>query len=201
MSKQPAEVRRKQIIEATLEIIAEKGVSGLTTAEVSRRVGFSEAALFRHFPNKLEIIKAAMIQSHDALLRDIRSILFKDTDPLSKLEEILKFQLTFIESNKGLPRILFSDELHLGDKELRQTLMSRHEQYLAAIMSVIAEGVAVGLFKADLDIKMGAKSFFGLIQVAIFTTSMSDFNISLLQQYDSIAGFLRQCFCESSSPG
>ncbi|GAB4258586.1 TetR/AcrR family transcriptional regulator [Thermincola ferriacetica] len=194
MSKQPTEIRKKQIIKATLGIIAEKGVSGLTTAEVARRVGFSEAALFRHFPNKLQIIKATMVDVHESLLNGIQTIISKNTGPLNKLEEILKFQLTFIEENKGLPRILFSDELHLGDKELRQTIMKRHEKYLETIMSVIAEGVALGIFRGDLDIKMGAKTFFGLIQTSIFTSFMTDFDVSLLQQFEPIARFLRQCF-------
>lgn len=194
MSKETTEVRKKQIIQATLNIIAEKGVSGLTTAEVAKRVGFSEAALFRHFPNKIEIMKAAMVYSHESLLHGIDAIINRDIGPLTKLEEILKFQLSYIDKNRGMPRIIFSDELHLGNRELRETILKRHQKYVQVIMTVIGEGVSAGIFRPDLDVKMAARAFFGMIQTAVFSSSLTEFNVGLEEQFVPISRFLRGCF-------
>ncbi len=201
MHRQSTEVRQRQIIDASLEIIAEKGVSGLTTGEVAKRVGFSEAALFRHFPNKLEILKATMISVHEALISEINIIVAAKNGPLTKLEDILRLQLSFIEKNRGMPRILFSDELHLGDTELRETIVKRHRNYMEIIKSVMREAISAGIFRADLDVDMAARAFFGMIQTAVFNCSLNGFKTGLGEQYEPIARFLRGCFIARSYCG
>lgn len=196
MPKESTEVRKKQIIEATLSIAAEKGLSALTTAEVARRVGFSEAALFRHFPNKLEMLKAAMTMVHQSLFSGIVEISRKEIGPLTKLEDILWFQLEFIEKNRGISRILFSDELHLGNRDLRDTVVKLHQNYLDVISSVIEEGMTAGILRQDLEVIMAARAFFGMIQTAVFSWSLRDFAGSLRQQFNPISRFLRGCFMQ-----
>lgn len=47
---------REALIEATRDLIVEKGVAGFTFAEVARRAGVSPAAPYRHFQNREEMI-------------------------------------------------------------------------------------------------------------------------------------------------
>lgn len=50
--KESREVRRRQLIEAAMETIAEKGISGTTMADVTRRAGLSIGIVSLHFDNK-----------------------------------------------------------------------------------------------------------------------------------------------------
>jgi len=59
---EPGAERRQQIVGATIAIIAERGLHEWKTAELGARVGLSEAALFRHFPDKDAILVAAVRQ-------------------------------------------------------------------------------------------------------------------------------------------
>jgi len=52
MNRESTEVRKQQIIEASLKIISEKGLGSLTTAEIAKEIGISEATIFRHFNSK-----------------------------------------------------------------------------------------------------------------------------------------------------
>jgi len=47
-------------MEATLEILGESGVKGWTAATLSKRVGVSDAALFKHFSSMDEILESAL---------------------------------------------------------------------------------------------------------------------------------------------
>src|SRR5690606_1754991 len=49
------EDRRRQIIEATLQLLSGRGPRNWTIALVAERVGVSEATLFKHFANKDDI--------------------------------------------------------------------------------------------------------------------------------------------------
>ena len=46
------QLRRQQAIDNMLELASERPPSQIRTAQISERMGLSEAALFRHFPSK-----------------------------------------------------------------------------------------------------------------------------------------------------
>lgn len=100
-------IRQQQVIQATLEIISQKGVSGLTTAEIARQVGIAEATIFRHFATKEEILAATICHIRDSLLSWSRDRIAKPGSSMGKLGDILRFHLELFERNSGIPRIIF----------------------------------------------------------------------------------------------
>jgi AcrR family transcriptional regulator len=53
--------RREQILQGAMRIFAQKGFRGTTTREIARRLGISEALMFKYFPSK-EALYRAIIQ-------------------------------------------------------------------------------------------------------------------------------------------
>jgi AcrR family transcriptional regulator len=53
-------MRAEAIINTTLDLAEDRGVAGVTTAGLARRLQFTEAALYRYFPGKAAIIAAAL---------------------------------------------------------------------------------------------------------------------------------------------
>jgi AcrR family transcriptional regulator len=47
------------LVAAALELVAEKGMAGLSVAEVARRAGVSSAAPYRHFAGRTALLSAA----------------------------------------------------------------------------------------------------------------------------------------------
>ena len=56
----PAEDRRRQLIEAAIELFSRKGFAGTTTKEIAAAAGVTEAIVFRHFANKQELYSAIL---------------------------------------------------------------------------------------------------------------------------------------------
>ncbi len=52
--------RQQQIVETAIKLIADKGIQNLTTKNLAEEIGISEPAIYRHFSNKLEILKAVI---------------------------------------------------------------------------------------------------------------------------------------------
>jgi AcrR family transcriptional regulator len=52
--------RPEEIIAHAIELAEDRGVTGVTTATLARRLGFTEAALYRYFPAKGAILGAAL---------------------------------------------------------------------------------------------------------------------------------------------
>lgn len=53
---------KREYIEATYEILCEKGVDGFTIRSVSERVGCSSAALYKHFPDANHLLSLASVR-------------------------------------------------------------------------------------------------------------------------------------------
>lgn len=60
--KNPRPDRRKEILDAALELFARKGYSAATNAEIARAAGVTAAALYYYFPSKLDLFKAAVFE-------------------------------------------------------------------------------------------------------------------------------------------
>jgi AcrR family transcriptional regulator len=64
----PSEGIREAILAATLDLAAEQGLARLTTKEVARRAGASEASVFYHFGDKVGLLQAAMVAGLEPLM-------------------------------------------------------------------------------------------------------------------------------------
>ena len=62
-------IRREQIAEAALALVAEQGVTALTARNVARAVGVTAPALYRHFPGGKADILASVLD----LLDDVKT--------------------------------------------------------------------------------------------------------------------------------
>lgn len=51
--------RRAQIIEKTIELVAEKGYAGVSLAGIAERAGITKPAVLYHFPSKTAVVNAA----------------------------------------------------------------------------------------------------------------------------------------------
>src|SRR4030067_906494 len=69
--KQSREVRREQIAEAALELLARQGIRRLSVGAVARRIGVVPSAVYRHFRGKEEILSAAVGRMGDRLLENV----------------------------------------------------------------------------------------------------------------------------------
>ncbi|MEM6305349.1 MAG: TetR family transcriptional regulator C-terminal domain-containing protein [Pseudomonadota bacterium] len=82
----PKEVRKQQLIDATIAVIAEKGVSGTTTAQVTGKAGLSAGIISLHFENKDNLLKATLEYLAEELQDKWQAV---DADPALSAEQKL----------------------------------------------------------------------------------------------------------------
>src|SRR5690242_11166337 len=66
-----SEERRAEIIAAALSVLATDGLPGWTTAALAKRIGASEAMLFKHFRTKDDILQAALHQLGERMINRV----------------------------------------------------------------------------------------------------------------------------------
>src|SRR5215510_7673327 len=62
-----AEKRKKQIVQVALALVAKHGADAVSTQLIAETIGFTQAAVFRHFPTKEALWLAVMDWLNDRL--------------------------------------------------------------------------------------------------------------------------------------
>lgn len=182
-SRLSGDIRRDQIVEAALRIIAMGGIKSLTTAAIAEEVGISEANLYRHFNSKDEILQGAVEKIGEGLLRNLDIISeMSGNSPLLRLKRLFMLHLEYIEKNEGIPRLIFSEEMHIGNKKLKERLLKTIQLYSARLESLIKEGQKAGLIKKKIENPSAAMIFIGMIQILTMKWSLSGFSFSLVDE-------------------
>lgn len=160
----PAEERREVTVETVVKLAGEQNPSEITTAAIANRMGLTQGALFRHFPNKDAIIQAVMEWVSERLLARIEKAVQAQSSPLDALKSMFMTHVEFITDHPGIPRMLFG-ELQRSEgtiaKRMVQTLIQRQEEHLNRLFE---QGKACGELDAELDNASAATLFVGTIQ-------------------------------------
>jgi len=160
----PKETRRASTIETVIELASEQNPEEITTTAIARRMGLSQGALFRHFPNKEAILKSVIEWVAERLLTRVDKAAAEANTPLQALEAVFMAHIDFVASHPGVPRMLFG-ELQRAKvtpaKLMARTLIANYGQ---RIETIIEQGKAKGELDADLDTKAAATMFIGIIQ-------------------------------------
>lgn len=180
--KLKTEVRRRQVVEATLRLVAKGGLGNLTTAGLAREVGMSEANLYRHFRGKDEIIRETVESIIENLMKNIERVIALSGTPLVKLKKAFTLHLEYIERNEGIPRLVFSEDIHGGNEELKRRLLRGIDKYASALESIVREAQAEGHMNKELDPRASALSLIGMVQGATLRWSLSGFSFSLTRE-------------------
>lgn len=160
----PAEERRAATVDAVIELAAEQNPSDITTAAIAQRMGLTQGALFRHFPNKDAILESVMGWVAERLLARIDKAAASAASPMDALEAMFMAHIDFVAEHPGVPRMLFGELQRPGDtlpKKLVQTLIRHYKERLRGVLEA---GQALGVLSAQLDIEAASVSFIGSIQ-------------------------------------
>ncbi|MBS3813081.1 TetR/AcrR family transcriptional regulator [Candidatus Bipolaricaulota bacterium] len=195
MNRKSTEKRQVEIIEATLDLLAEKGTQNLTMAHIAEKVGISEAALYRHFSDKFDIIGSSIEYVGEKMRSEISKIP-EGKSAVEELKRIFLQHVQYIERHPGNARLLFSDEIHFDDKELKQLLKNVVEGRKNYIEEVISQGQSDGTIRTDVESEGLALIFIGLIQAKVLLWSLSDRDFSLYEQGKEMWGSLEAVLAE-----
>lgn len=131
--------RQQQIIETAVKLIAEKGIQNLTTKNLSKEIGISEPALYRHFSSKLEILKGLIIY-FKIMMKPAFDKMEEGEKSIQKLENFFLFQLKIFSNNSDLAKVFFSESNFQNEEKLINSINIMMNKSQQKIKSIIING-------------------------------------------------------------
>src|SRR4051812_40844541 len=152
------EARPAQILDAALDVFAERGLAASRLEDIARQAGVSKGTIYSYFPNKealfREVIRSTVVSQIESGERDFESA---TTTATASLERYMRRHWTFIRSPKFAPifRLVHAELLNHPDlaRFYAREVVTRGHRLLAAIVS---RGIELGEFR-DVDPLVAAR--------------------------------------------
>jgi len=160
--RQATQVRQEQIKRAVLHIIAKEGLARLSTRRLAERVGISEAAIFRHFKTKQDIILGIMQDVRTDMVGGMRAAAEQDKPADKRLFELMCAQVQYILKNEGINILLFSEAAHYNDSVLKTELHGILSSQKKILIGVIKDGIKEGLWRDLIKVEDAAMLYMGI---------------------------------------
>ena len=169
-------IRREQIAEAALALVAELGVSGLTARNVARAVGVTAPALYRHFPGGKADILASVLDLLDAVKSEgLRRAVNDPGSTLTKLRRCFDLHISVIERYRALPNLVLSDAIWIDEPQFKTRLLESHQQQQTQVSAIIREGQEAGEIRQDIEADQIFVQFLGqFLTIAILYSRRGD---------------------------
>jgi AcrR family transcriptional regulator len=153
----PATGKERDILNAAVDLLGERGVDGATTAEIARRAGVTERTLFRYFPSKRDLVRRVLAPTI------LRTILTREWKPFGALLDgsaaergersmFVSKRFAGLPTNPPVARALFGELTR--NVELRNNLARLWQRHFwKPMLATVTHLKAKGALRKDVDLE------------------------------------------------
>ncbi len=174
--------RQEQIIEASIDLIDSKGIQGFTIKNLSKAIGISEPAIYRHFESKFEIL-ATILDNFKVQITGFHSK-FKDIqgDAFTKLAMLFSNRFSAFAENPALISVVFSEEIFQNEEKLTEKVNEIYYLNEKILVSILQQAINEGKIKESADIEMLALMILGSIRLLVKKWKMTHYRFNLQEE-------------------
>lgn len=143
--RRTVEVRREQLLTATLEQVDRLGLAAIRVQDVAAALGVSSALVFYHFGTKDALLAEAFAYAVEQDLDRLDAAVARGADPLDRLRRVLKLYGPTGEA-QGWRLWIEAWALAQREPEIRKVLRRMDQRWGAVLRGVLDDGVEEGVF-------------------------------------------------------
>ncbi len=170
--------RQIQIIESSMELIANKGIQGFTIKNLSKAIGISEPAIYRHFDSKTDIL-IAILDNFREMTQMMTLISASNTTAIENIEFLFSKVLEIFTEQPSIISVIFSEEIFKNETVLKNKILEIQNQQQINIETIMKKGQMMGDIRDDIDIGSLALISMGSLRLLVKRWDLNNQNFSL----------------------
>ena len=180
---------RIKIARAFISLLDQKEFSAITTAEIAKNAGVTEALIYKYFEDKRgllhQVLKEYLEQYLVQFERDLKGI----KGALNKIRKLIWGHISVYSSNRVFAKILFLEVRNHLDYYRSETYQLIRA-YSKILLQIIEEGVRDGEIRSDVPPKLIRQVIFGSIEHVCLTGVIFKGEISPDDLTDDLCKFI-----------
>ncbi|MEF3695218.1 MAG: TetR/AcrR family transcriptional regulator [Candidatus Cloacimonadota bacterium] len=143
--------RQMELVDGAITIIAEQGLERLTTKNLAAAIGVTEAALYRHFKSKNDLMRMILSYFEKLSCQVLDDIRISELDPVESVRRFVLDRYKLFSGKPALARVMFSEEIFTSSPAFTdhyQKIMHKHKSEMIAY---ILRGQAEQQIRVNMD--------------------------------------------------
>lgn len=150
---------RKSLITSALDLFEKRGFDRTSVQEIADQAQLTKGAFYHHFESKDDLLRHIQEEYLEAQLAAIAKIEAGSDDPKVRVAELIRFSLTSVAEYRAHVTIFYQERRNLT-ADLFAEVTRKRGLVESAFAGMIADGVARGAFRSDVDPRIAT---FGLV--------------------------------------
>ncbi len=169
----PITPRQIEIISAAGQLISEDGYARLTTKRLAERMHFSEAALYRHFSSKEDIL-LKMLQLLTASVQErMEEVASQEDQPDLRLRAMFDSHFTYFKAHPEYLMAIFATNFMESSLVIDTAIKNLMEVMRVHLRAVVSAGQIAGTFTQKIPTDMLVQIVMGTFRLHMLQWRMS----------------------------
>jgi len=171
--------RQEEIIERSIQLIAEKGIQGFTTKNLSKAIGISEPAIYRHFKGKTDIL-LTILDNFKQMANMFSTMMEENKMPaIEKISFMFNNMVEMFTENPAIVSVIFSEEIFKNEEILKNKIVEILNKNEDTIERIIRKGQKNNEVRTDINEKTLALMVMGSLRLLVKRWDLNDYKSNL----------------------
>jgi TetR/AcrR family fatty acid metabolism transcriptional regulator len=181
--------RRKDIIEAAIEVFSKKDFNNASISEIAQRAGIANGTIYQYFKNKEDLFFSIPIEKTNEFRSQIELHLEGITGVFNKLRKFVWYFLYFFKTNPEYGRLLML-EMRVNKGFVKTETYDFLKQSVRSVWDIIEEGQKEGVIRADVDIYVLRHLVLGILEHMVSRWLLKDTKYDILEHHQQVSRIL-----------
>lgn len=150
----PSPERRRELLGIAAEVFAEQGYDATTVRKIADAAGMLAGSLYYHFDSKESMLEEILRTFLTELWDGYDAVLSAGLGPRATLEALVTESFREIDRHRAAVAIYQKESRHLVAQQRFQYLADSQQRFEKAWLTTLERGVADGVFRDDLDVRL-----------------------------------------------
>ena len=184
--------RQRQIINASIDLIAAKSINSLTTKNIAKEIKLTEGAIYRHFSSKNEILLGIIQMFQQTAYKTLKESCTSDVPALEQIDAIFTRHVQFFIEKPAVTAVIFSESIFQNDTNLSKEVFKLLEMHEKALHCIIERGQKHKELRSDIEDKEIIRVIIGSIRYTVTKWRLSGYKFDLKMECALIIASLKK---------
>ncbi len=141
------EVRKQELIDAALDLFADKGYDNTSINDIIDKVGVTKGAFYYYFKSKEQVLDEIVEKFNEYDARIFREVMAEEATAVEKLVNMNIRGMQFIKDNPELARKSWQAITSVGNTKIKHKHGERtHKLFMPILSELVNQGIKEGVF-------------------------------------------------------
>ncbi|MEE6264655.1 MULTISPECIES: TetR/AcrR family transcriptional regulator [Streptomyces] len=153
-------------MDTAAEVFAAQGYNATTVRQIADAAGMLAGSLYYHFDSKESMVDEILATFLDELWAGYDAVLAADLEPRETIEALVTESFREIDRHRAAVAIYQKEARHLATQPRFDYLAASRRKFERAWLGTLERGVAEGVFRGDLDLRLAYRFLRDTVWVA-----------------------------------